>query len=169
MKNKTLLNGVYAGALFFIWKIGVLALDKQHEWLPTFPAAPLLLFVAIFVFISITRYTDKNGTFADDFKAGARTALIAALSTGFFVYAYYAWFDPEFMPIRIQENVDAMQAAKDAGNTEITDEMIKQSGEQQQKFFAPFSYATLTVSGTAFFGMAFALIVSGLKRAFRVL
>lgn len=169
-----MLNGFYAAALFYIWKMLVLALGKQHEWLPTFPAAPLLLLVAIFVFISITRYTDKNGTFADDFKAGARTALIAALAAGFFVYAYYAWFDPEFMPIRIQENIDAMNAAKkaaeEAGKTlEITDEMIKQSEEQQQKFFAPFSYATLTVSGTAFFGMAFALIVSGLKRAFKVL
>lgn len=169
MKNKTLLNGFYAAALFYAWKMTVLALGKQHEWLPTFPAAPLLLLVAVFVFISVTRYTEKNGTLADDFKAGARTALIAALASGFFVYAYYAWFDPEFMPIRIQQNIEAAEQAMKAGNTDITPEKIAQSEEQQRKFFAPFSYATLTVSGTAFFGMAFALIVSGLKRAFKVI
>lgn len=147
----------------------VLAVGKQHDWLPTFPAAPLLVLVGIFIFLTITRYVDKNATFVDQFKAGARTALIGALSAGFFVYAYYAWFDPEFMPIRIQANVEAMHTAKAAGDTTLTAQNIADSEEQMNKFFSPFSYATLTVSGTAFFGMAFTLMLVGLKRAFKVL
>lgn len=38
-----------------IWKLGVLMLGKQHEWLPTFPADLLSLLMSIFIFISITR------------------------------------------------------------------------------------------------------------------
>lgn len=164
MKNQTLLNGLYAGVLFFFWKMTVLALDKQHEWLPTFPGLPLLLLVGIFVFISITRYTEKGSSLPDDFKAGARTALVAAITGGFFVFAYYSWFDPEFMPVRIQINMDAARALG-----EISEEDLQKAEEQMRQFYSPFAYSTLTVSGTAFFGMAFALIVSGLKRAFRVL
>ena len=166
MKNKTLLNGFYAGALFFLWKMTVLSLGKQHEWLPTFPAGPLLLLVAIFVFISITRYTEKGGSFPDDFKAGARTALVAGVSAGFFVYAYYTWFDPEFMPIRIHQNVEAMKALNDPN---IKPDDIVKAEEQMQQFFSPFFYSTLTLSGVSFFGMAFALMVAGLKRVFKVL
>ena len=164
MKNKTLLNGFYAGALFYIWKMIVLALGKQHDWLPTFPAAPLLLLTAVFIFISITRYTEKNSSFPDDFKAGARTGLIAGLTAGIFVYVYYAWFDPEFMPIRIQETLELMKQ-RDPG---ISAESLAKNEEEMQRFFSPFFYSILTLSGTSFFGMAFALIVAGLKRAFKV-
>lgn len=163
MKGRPLLNGFFAGALFFIWKMVVLFLGKQHDWLPHFPAGPLLLLVGIFIFLSVVRYSNPQDTFFDDFKTGARTALAAALSAGLGVYAYYAFFDPEFMPGRIQESIEA------AKNSGLSEEEIKNAEEQMQKLFAPFTYSTLTVSATAFFGMAFSLIVSGLKRVFKVL
>lgn len=166
MKNKTLLNGFYAGSIFLIWKLGVLMLGKQHEWLPTFPAGPLLLLMSVFIFISITRFTGPESSFVDDFKAGARTGLVAAIVAGLGVFVYYSWFDPEFMPTRIQINIDAMKAMNDPN---VKPEDITKAEEQMTEFFAPFSWTTLTVSGSAFFGMAFSLILSGLKRAFRSL
>ncbi len=160
---KTLSNGFFAGALFFIWKMVVLFLGKQYEWFVRFPAGPLLFLVGVFIFLSIVRFSDPAGSLFDDFKSGARTALTAALTAGLGVYAYYAWFDPEFMPARIQESLEGAKASGMSAKDLISAE------EQMQKFFAPFTYSTLTVSATAFFGMAFSLIVSGLKRAFKVL
>jgi hypothetical protein len=163
MALKSLTHGFFAGALFFLWKMIVLFLGKQYAWFAQFPAAPLLFLVGVFVFLSIVRFSDSAGTLFDDFKSGARTALTAALTAGLGVYAYYAWFDPEFMPARIQES---LEAAKASG---MSSEDLANAENQMQKLFAPFTYSTLTVSATAFFGMAFSLIVSGLKRAFKVL
>lgn len=163
MNARPLINGFFAGALFFIWKMAVLFLGKQHEWLPHFPAGPLLLFTGVFIFLSVVRHSDPSESFFDDFKTGARTALTAALTAGLGVYAYYSFFDPEFMPGRIQESIEAAKASGLSG------EELAKAEEQMQKLFAPFTYSTLTVSATAFFGMAFSLIVSGLKRVFKVL
>lgn len=162
-KNKTLLNGFFAAALFFIWKMFVLFIGKQHDWLASFPGGPLLLLTGIFIFLSIVRSSTPDASFTDDFKSGARTALSAAILAGLFVYVYYAFFDPEFMPIRIQQNIE------NARNSGVSEDDLLKAEEDMQKFFAPFTYSTLTVSATAFFGMAFSLIVSGLKRAFKVL
>lgn len=163
MKNKTLILGFFAGALYFIWKMVVLSLGKQHEWLPTFPAAPLVGIVGVAIFISITQYTIKGAPLAEDFKAGARTALISGLTAGVFVFVYYTFFDPMYMGIRIQENLDF---ARESGQTA---EQLAKMEEELQNFFSPFWYATFTVSGTAFMGMAFSLILASLKRAFNVL
>jgi hypothetical protein len=163
MAARSLTNGFFAGSLFFVWKMGVLFLGKQYDWFPQFPAGPLLFLVGVFVFLSIVRFSDSSSTLFDDFKSGARTALTAALTAGIGVYAYYAWFDPEFMPARIQESLDAAKASGTSPEDLINAEI------QMQKLFSPFTYSTLTVSATAFFGMAFSLIVSGLKRAFKVL
>ena len=163
MKNRQLTLGFFAGALYFIWKMIVLSQGKQHEWLVSFPAAPLLGLVGVAIFLSITQLTPKGNPFPEDFKAGARTALVAGLTAGFFVFIYYNWFDPEFLPIRVQEQVDAARAFGE------TPENLKKGEENMRNFFSPFWFSTFTISGVAFFGMAFSLILSALKRAFNVL
>lgn len=163
MKNKQLLLGFTAAILYFFWKLLVLSQGKQHEWLASFPVAPLLALLGISIFISITRFSENPLSFSDNFKAGARTSLIAGLTAGALVFVYYKIFDPEFMPIRIQEQLELGRAAGESA------ENLKKGEENMQSFFSPFWFSTFTVSGTAFFGMMFSLIVSALKRAFKVI
>lgn len=162
MKNKPVILGFFAGALYFLWKLIVLTMDKQHEWLVKFPAAPLVGLAGIAVFTSIMLYSDGD-QFSDNFKAGARTALVAGITAGLFVFMYYTWFDPEYMPIRIQENLDLAIAAGE------TPENLKKIEEGLDNFFSAFWFSTFTMSGTAILGMAFSMIISGLKRVFNVL
>lgn len=163
MKNRQLILGFTAAVLYFIWKLIVLSLGKQHEWLASFPIAPLLALLGVAIFISINLYSENGTSFSDNFKAGARTSLIAGLIAGLLVFVYYTWFDPEYMPIRIQEQVELGRAAGESA------ENLKKGEENMQNVFSPFWFSTFTISGVAFFGMAFSLIVSALKRAFKVL
>lgn len=56
------------------------------------------------------------------------------------------------MPTRIQINIDAMKAMNDPN---VKPKMTKVRNRLTE-FFAPFSWTTLTVSGSAFFGWFFA-------------
>ena len=161
MKNKTLILGFTAGVLYLIWKIVVLSLNKQYEPWAGFPA--LVIVTGLAVFISITRFSENKLSFPDNFKAGARAALIAGLTAGLFVFIYYNWIDPEYLVVRIQEQLENGKAAGETADN------LKKGEENLQNFFSPFWFATFTISGTAFFGMIFSLIVSALKRAFNVL
>ncbi len=163
MKKMQALLGFYCAIFYFAWKLGLFYTDNQYTILAKFPIAPLLAVLGAAIIYSVTRLSEKPFSVIEGFKAGTRTALVAAVLTMLFVFIYYKVVDPAFFSVQHAE----VRAAIEAFPDETQRAEALKNFENNKKFFEPFNYSALTLSGVSAFGMAFSLISSALYEMFR--
>lgn len=163
MKKNQALLGLYCAILYFAWKLALFYTGNQYEILPKFPVAPLLGLLGIAIIYSVTKLSPEPFTPIDGFKSGVRTALVAAIVTTVFVFIYYSFVDPAHFS---QQNAE-IRAAIEAFTDEKQRKEALVNFENNKKFFEPFNYSALTMSGVAAFGMLFSIITAGLYEMFR--
>ena len=89
--------------LALIVKLGLFYFNLQHGETGSYITHiyMLLLLTAVFFGIRSNKVaTEKNTTFGEDFKAGARTAAFFAILVGGITYVYYANIDVAFFEIK---------------------------------------------------------------------
>lgn len=162
MKKNQALLGLYCAIAYFAWKLALYYTAHQYDILPQFPIAPLLAVLGIAIIYSVTKLTPEPFTPIEGFKSGVRTGLVAAVLSMLFVYLYYSVVDPGFFAIQNAEVRAAIEAFPEDQRQEALTNF-----ENNKKFFQPFNYSAMTLSGLMAFSLVFSIITAGLYEMFR--
>lgn len=155
---KSILSGILASFLFIVFKLLLFSLNQQHLVLTSFPAAPLIILTFAAITWTIVQYVRLHPfSMLNVFKEGVRTGLVIAVLSSFFLYAYYAWIDTDYLEIvriaKMQEAEKVMDAAAYKNFKNVTD-----------FFNTPKSRTIFTLSGITIFSFLSALSLSVIAR-----
>lgn len=167
-----------AFAMFsLVFKVALFTMDVQHGAMETGIRYFYMLILLVAVFFGIRSEkvaADKQTTFGQDFRAGARTASFFAILTAIITYVYYAKIDAEFFAIKQQPLLDELyeKVKVDYSNAE-SDRDIKELKENVtnqiysiRMYLSPYFQAMWTMFGLVFLGLFNSAVFALLMKKF---
>lgn len=118
-----------------------------------------VLMTGVFFGIRLFKSQQKEAsTYIGDFKAGMRIAAVYALFMSIFLYLYYAYIDPTYFEIKLQNQLEAAQNQEN-----INLEKAKEMGEF---ILSPYFQSTVSLLGFLILGSFYSAMIAFLVRKF---
>ena len=161
-----------------IIKVALFTMGIQHGAMENGIRYIYMLVLLITVFLGMRSNkvaSEKQTTFGEDFRAGARTASFFAILTAVITYVYYAKIDSEFFTVKQQPLLDELekQVRLDYNPTESTPkeiEAFKENITNQiysfKMYLSPYFQAMWTMFGLVFLGIFNSLVFAMLMKKF---
>ncbi len=157
-------------------KIVLYAMGIQHGAMETGIRYIYMLLILMAVFFGVRSNkiaAEKQTTFGEDFRAGARTASFFAILTALITYVYYAKIDSEFFNVMKEPLMEELQV-KFKAELEITEakkvKVLKENITNQiysiNTMLSPYFHAMWTMFGLVFLGLFNAGVFALLMKKF---